>query len=102
MTQRLDAEARAAEEAEIATWLHDHGATKLRKRPANAPPIAKIREALRKAGELTVSRAGGRKIKFRAQPLNDAANLAGGSQPHKPASVTRRNRRAANKLSARS
>jgi hypothetical protein len=83
---------RPREEAEIAAWLLANKPKKLRKGRANAPPISKIRQALKKGKTIVVRRSGGRDISYGPQP---------GPQPQQRADSARQARSQRRKIRRR-
>lgn len=89
--------ARQTEEAALAAWLALNKPKKLRKGRANAPPISKIRQAMRHGGSLAVRRSGGRTVIYGHQPQQGIEGNAAGEYLRAAARPRRRRRRSAKK-----
>jgi hypothetical protein len=88
---------RVEEEAAMAAWLSEHKPKRLRKGRANAPPISKIRQAIRHGQALVVRRSGGRDITYGPQPQQGSDSQAAGEHLRAAARSRRRFRRSAKK-----
>jgi seryl-tRNA(Sec) selenium transferase len=80
----------AEEEAAVAAWLAEHKVKRLPKRSATAPPIAKIRQALKQGKEITFTRGpSGRTVTFSSAPETVKGKAA---REHLRAAANRRRR----------